>query len=144
MNKLTPFICLTLGLFFATSCDKETVLTTADIPSEIKTYTQNHFPEQKILQVIEEKDGFEKSFETTLEENYVLSFDRKINIQSLDGVNELPSSVIPEKILTYVQTNYPNNFITDWELERKTQQVRLNNDIDLVFDLDGNYKKIDN
>jgi hypothetical protein len=57
----------------------------------------------------------------------------------------LPDSVIPEKIREYVKSNYPAYFITDWEKEsRKVQQIELSNGLDLEFDNDGKYLKMDN
>ena len=56
----------------------------------------------------------------------------------------MPNSVIPEKILQYVTTNYPTNFITDWELDDKNQQVQLDNGLDLEFKMNGDFLRIDN
>ncbi|NLW30122.1 MAG: hypothetical protein GXY77_01545 [Fibrobacter sp.] len=73
-----------------------------------------------------------------------LEFNRKNEIIDIDGVSQLPNSVIPEKILQYVTTNYPTNFITDWELDGKNQQIELDNGLDLEFNMNGDFLRIDN
>ena len=70
--------------------------------------------------------------------------DSASNIIDVDGVIQLPNSVIPQSILDYVSVNYPNNVITDWELEFNHQQVELNNNIELEFEMNGNFIRIDN
>jgi hypothetical protein len=73
-----------------------------------------------------------------------LEFNSAKEIVDIDGNNKkLPDSVIPEKILSYVGSVFPNAFVTDWKLEGRFQKVELNNSMDLLFDADGNFKKID-
>ena len=79
-----------------------------------------------------------------MSESISLEFNRKKEIIDIDGVTQLPNSVIPEKILQYVTTNYPTNFITDWKLDDKNQQVQLDNGLDLEFKMNGDFLRIDN
>jgi hypothetical protein len=130
--------------FSLTSCDKEEVIPSSDVPSEVTSYISTHFPNNSIVQVIKDKDGLTKTYDVLLSESISLEFNRKNEIIDIDGVNQLPNSVIPEKILQYVITNYPVNFITDWELDDKNQQVELNNGLDLEFNMKGDFLRIDN
>jgi hypothetical protein len=86
----------------------------------------------------------QKTYDILLSESISLEFNRKKEIIDIDGVAQLPNSVIPEKILQYVTTNYPTNFITDWELDDKNQQVQLDNGLDLEFKMNGDFLRIDN
>jgi hypothetical protein len=63
--------------------------------------------------------------------------------KTYDGTTQLPDSVIPTALLDYVKEKHPENFITDWELENKHQQIRLDNGLSLEFDLDGKFLRID-
>ena len=73
-----------------------------------------------------------------------MEFNRKKEVIAIDGVTQLPNSVIPEKILQYVNINYPTQFITDWELDFDNQQIELNNGLDLEFNKKGDFLRIDN
>lgn len=145
MKTRSIFLLLTgifaIGIF--SSCEKESVLPASDVPAEIKTYIETHFSENAILQVIKDKDGFTKTYDVVLEDGFRLEFNRKLEIIEIDGSSRLPDSVIPAKILDYVNQNYPGNFITDWELEGKNQQVSLDNDMDLEFNMSGGFLRID-
>lgn len=142
MKKITaPLIILA---FLLSSCEKEQIISSSALPNEITTYITTHFPDNSILQVIKDKDGFTKTYDVTLSEGLSLEFNRKKEIIDIDGISELPSSVIPEKIRQYVTANYPDNVITDWEIDRKNQQIELDNGLDLEFNMKGEFLRIDN
>lgn len=130
--------------FTLTSCDNEKVIPSTDLPSEITSYISTHFPNNSIVQAIKDRDGLTKTYDILLSESISLEFNRKKEIIDIDGVTQLPNSVIPEKILQYVTTNYPTNFITDWKLDDKNQQVQLDNGLDLEFKMNGDFLRIDN
>ena len=134
----------TVIAFTLTSYDKKEVIPSTDLPSEITSYISTHFPNNSIVQVIKDRDGLTKTYDILLSESISLEFNRKKEIIDIDGVAQLPNSVIPEKILQYVTTNYPTNFITDWELDDKNQQVQLDNGLDLEFKMNGDFLRIDN
>jgi hypothetical protein len=89
-------------------------------------------------------EGLSKQYEITLSEGIELKFNNKNQIINIDGKSKLPDSVIPKKIRQYIAKNYPNNVITDWEIEGKNQQIGLDNDLDLKFKKNGDFIKIDN
>ena len=146
MKKLQVLgIIATLGLLlFATSCDEEKGLSENEIPNEITTYVTTHFPTNNIIRVTEDKDGTRKSYDVVLSGNIKLEFNRQREITDIDSSSRLPDSVIPQAIRDYASENYPDNFITDWELEDNHQQVGLNNDVDLEFTMDGEFMRVDN
>jgi len=147
MNKkslIKKSLIATAIVFSLSSCDKEEIILSSDLPSEITSYISTHFPNNTITQVIKDRDGLAKTYDILLSENVSLEFNRKKEIIDIDGITQLPNSVIPEKILQYVTTNYLSNFITDWELDDKNQQVQLDNGLDLEFNMKGDFLRIDN
>lgn len=144
MKKIQLLPVLAAMMFLA-GCEKERVMASNDVPQEIQSYVETHFSSNKILQTLKDTEGLTLTYDVTLDSAISLEFNRSKEIISIDANSKLPDSVIPQKILTYVLTNYPNQVITDWEKEsRKVQQIELNNGLDLEFDEDGNYLRIDN
>lgn len=143
LKNLVPALMFGFALIFFISCNKDKVLLTSEIPEEIRSYISTHFPDNSIQQVKKEKDDFTVTYGVLLDGNTSLEFNRKKEIIDIDGTTKLPDSVIPEKILQYVATDYPDNFITDWELEDKHQQVGLDNDLDLEFSMEGEFIRFD-
>jgi|BioPla2DNA2_1021312.scaffolds.fasta_scaffold08771_2 hypothetical protein len=139
----TSLAAIAMAVFLLTGCEKEQFIQSSDLPREISTYILTHFPDNTILQAVIERDGLTKTYNIILSENISLEFNRKKEIIDIDSETKLPDSVIPAKILQYVTTNYPDNFITDWELDNKNQQVQLNNGLDLEFNMNGDFLRID-
>lgn len=140
MKKL---LLLAIVPFVLTACDKESVLPLADVPTQITNYVNTHFPNNPIIQVIKDLDGVELTYDVTLEGNFFLEFNRKKEVIEIKGLTKLPDSVIPEKILDYVVTQYPENHIIKWELDDRSQEVTLDNELELVFNLKGDFLRID-
>ncbi|UTC76378.1 PepSY-like domain-containing protein [Treponema sp. OMZ 792] len=115
----------------------------SNLPEKAQTYIKTHFPDAKPLKIEKEKDGLSVKYEVELDNKIDLDFNSKGEITGIDGNSELPDSVIPKEILDYVKKNYPDNYITDWHLEKKAQEVELDNDIELKFDLKGKFLRID-
>lgn len=143
-NSFIKTIFASVTLFLTISCEKEIITPSDDLPVEISTYLTIHFPKNTIVQVIKDLDGLTKTNDILLSENISLEFNRKKEVIAIDGVTQLPNSVIPEKILQYVNINYPTQFITDWELDFDNQQIELNNGLDLEFNKKGDFLRIDN
>ena len=55
----------------------------------------------------------------------------------------VPVLIIPEKILQFVNNKYPDSYVVSIERKLTRYLVDLNNDLELVFDDEGNFKRID-
>lgn len=138
-----------IGLFAAalilvtSACSKETVVPEEKLPASIRTYVDTHFPDNEILQVVKDRNGLNVSYELALSGSFTLEFDRKNEIKEIEGTTQLPDSVIPAKILDYVSVKYPGQFIKKWEKDDNRQEVELDNRLELVFNLAGDFLRID-
>jgi len=90
-----------------------------------------------------DKDLFNVTYEIVLSNQVALDFNEKCDIIEIDGKTEIPESIICTVILTYVNNNYPNNYITGWKLKKFRQQIELDNDLDLLFNNNGDFKGFD-
>lgn len=147
---LTAFIALSL-LLTTTSCDSdddnnESVINVTDLPKAADTFVTTYFPNTTYAlitkQNIADLDG--SLYDVKLSNNFEIDFDANGNWIDIDGNHQaVPVALIPEKIQTYVTTNYPNQFVTSIDKEKTTVEVEISNNLDLVFDLQGNFLRID-
>lgn len=141
MKKMILVIAVSLSLLLTVGCDKETIISEQEIPTEVKVYISAHFPSSSIIRAIKEK-GESERYEITLSEGFKLEFDSNNKIIDIDGPPKLPDSVIPSTIHNYVNSNYPGNHIIGWEIQSNNQEVQLNNSIELVFNMAGVFLRI--
>ncbi len=130
-------------LLAAGACSKESVVPEDKLPASIQHYLREHFPDNAILQVVKDRDGLNVSYEVVLEGSFKLDFNRKNEVKDIEGATRLPDSVIPSKILSYVNEKYPDNFIKSWELDDNRQEIGLDNGLDLVFSRNGDFLRLD-
>lgn len=146
--KMKTLVIVMFSLFTITAifvgCDSQKTVSGSDIPSEISEYVETHFPGNKILQTVEEKDGLEKGYDVILDDNTSLEFNRKKQITDVKSNSALPGSVIPAKIKDYVSQSFPDRTINGWKIEDRGQEVKLDNGMELKFSNDGDFIRIDN
>lgn len=109
------------------------------IPEKITAFLIEHFPNIKILRFVKTTTSDTITYKVELSEDTELEFNSNLEITEIESKSKLPDSVILEKIRNYVTINYPDNFIISWELEDKHQKIELNNDIELKFEINGDY-----
>lgn len=143
IHKISTVVLLCAGTMFSIGCEKENVIMPEQVPSDISSFVQLHFSDHEILQVIKDTDGFVLTYDVILSDGISLEFNRKKEIIDIDSDSQLPDSVIPEPILTYIHEHYSSNVITDWELEDRHQQIGLDNGLDLEFTKKGEFIRID-
>ncbi len=149
--KLFKILSVLALMAFFSSCskddddnDREVILAESEIPSAIMTYKTTHFPNNGISRAIKDTELNTITYELDLVGNFELDFNADYQITDIDGASKLPDSVIPQPLLDYVSQHYADNFITDWELEANYQQIALNNGVELEFEMDGTFLRIDN
>ena len=143
ISKLLKVSILGMVCLWFTSCEKEKVVQVGELPTVATAYIETHFPGEQILQVKRELDNLRKSYDVILSNGFKLEFSKTGDVKGVEGTSALPNSVIPSKILTYVQTNYAGQAIFDWELDDNRQEVKLQNGLELVFDKQGNFIQLD-
>jgi len=122
---------------------QDRIIPEAELPQEIKTYISTNFPDHPVLQASLDREWFSKSYEVVLRDNIKLEFDSRNRIVDIDGNSALPDQVIPSGILAYVKSNFPNDHITDWELDDRKQKIELGSGTDLKFSMNGEFLRID-
>jgi len=112
-----------------------------DLPQSILDYITNNYPEANILVVEKDTDDGETEYEVYLDNGTELKFNGNGDLTSID--NHVPMSDLPQSIIDYVYANYPDNYIDEAEIEfedgQQVYKIELDNDIELYFDLEGNF-----
>lgn len=142
---LNVFAMLALVLT-ATSCDKEKVIQESELPSKASAFISENFSNATVSHVKKEKEGwFGKEFSVYLADGTELTFDKGGDWTKVDGAGNspIPTGFVPASIVNYVNEKYPNAPINSIEKNKKSYDVELTNDLDLVFDSNGNFVRID-
>lgn len=125
------------------SCDDDKPINPNELPSVAEAYIDTHFADASVTSVLKEYDDLTYTYKVYLSDGTFIEFKKNGEWKDVENrVTGVPASVIPEKIATYITTNYPSNFVVDIERDRN-YDVELNNNLDLVFSLSGDFLRID-
>lgn len=134
------------SLFVLQSCDKEDVrLDSNELPSAAQTFITTNYPDETVTYCEKDYDDWSYVYDVQLSDGTRIEFDKKGEWQEIENrVEGVKESVVPAPIWAYVTTNYTELFIVDIEKDYRGYDVELNNDLDLDFDPEGNFVRIDN
>ncbi len=110
------------------------------LPDAAQQFIAQYFANATVVNV--ELDDF--IYEVLLSNGVELEFDMNGNWREVDcNTFAVPQGIVPQNIANFVSTSYPNNFIVKIEFKNQKYEIELNNHLDLVFDINGNFLYID-
>jgi len=142
MKKL---IIAFVAIFGLASCEKETVVPETELPKTAQEYLSTHFSGLNVIQVVKDQEGLRKSYDVYLSDGFELEFKKSGDVISIKNNRNqrLPDSVIPAKILDYINSSFAGDFAVSWELDDNFQEVELNTGMELKFSKSGDFIRID-
>jgi hypothetical protein len=103
-----------------------------------------HFAGSSVVKAVHDREINDNDYTVLLSDGSKVEFDSKGKWESVENKKSgVPASVIPAKIKEYVATNYPSLLIVKIEKSMYGYEVELSNDLDLKFDANGNFQRVD-
>ena len=145
MKKIFSILALAIAtLVGLQSCEKEDVMIpAAELPEEVISFLDTHFSGIEVRSVIKDYDNSTYEFEVYLSNGTRIELSRRGEWRNVENhLAGVPHSVVPNKILTYVAENYPDQMIIGIERDRQID-VELKGGVELVFSLNEDFVKFD-
>lgn len=146
MKNFLLLLGLISFMFVFLSCDDDDddlVVNLMDLPSQSQTFLTTHFPGQTAVRVTKDDDSYDVILNNGFEVDFYLSGEWK----SVDGhrtaIPESIMAIVPEEISTYVTANFTNQSIIEISKENYGFSVDLSSGIELEFDINGSFLRID-
>ncbi|MBQ3632832.1 MAG: PepSY-like domain-containing protein [Paludibacteraceae bacterium] len=134
-------IALSLGL---TACAHDQIITVEQLPQPAQTLISTHFADDPISYVMQDREGFSLEYEVRLASGTKVDFDSKGELKKVDcDLRPVPEALIPESVRAYVQKMFPNAFITEWGKDDRRWKAELNNGLDLEFNNQYQFVRVD-
>lgn len=144
MKKILVLLMMVVTSVGAFAADKYT-RDAAVLPEAAKTTIAKNFSSKVSLVKIDKELGRVHEYEVILTDGTEITFDRNGNWKDIEVYKDskVPAAFIPEKISSYVKKDQSNAHIVGIEKDRKSYEVQLSNGVDMIFDLNGNFKRYD-
>lgn len=139
------FSLLMVAVFFVTTaCANDHVTTDVScLPEKAQQYLK-HF-EAPIALIEVDNDGvFGKTYDVKLKDGTEIDFDKKGDWKSVDNERKpVPAVFIPKAIAEYIKANYSKDFVSKIDKDSRGYDVELSNHLELQFDSNGKFLRLD-
>ena len=116
-----------------------------NLPKKAQQFIDSNFKNSKITYVKDESYFLEKSYEVLFADGTKVEFNRKGEWKEIDcRHSSIPATIVPAKILEYVNSNYQDVRILQIERDRVDYEIKLSNQLEITFDKKFNIIDIDN
>lgn len=125
--------------------DNDKIITREELPEQAQMFLTKHFENADVLYAKAERDmGVVTSYDVVLEGNVKVEFNRSGEWTSVDCEHgQVPDSVLPQGVLDYVTKKFAKAYVVEIERDRMGYEVKLSNDLDLDFDKNGKFLRVD-
>ncbi len=143
MKKIIlSFVCILIATTVFADNDKP--ISVDQLPANSQTFIKTHFPDSKVSYAKMEKEIFDKSYEIVFVDGSKVEFDKKGEWKDVDCKHtQVPVKIIPAKVLTYITANYQGVAVIEIDRDSRDYEVKLNNGLELKFDMKFNIIGID-
>lgn len=128
---------------FACNAQKRNI-TVKELPATAQSFIKTNFPNQATSYIIEDKDLKGTEYEVRFTGGAEVEFDGQGNWKEVDANHSLmPAGVLPKNIAAYIAQNYKGQQVEKIEKKHRGYKVEFVNDLELEFDGNGNFLRID-
>lgn len=138
------FVCIfTLNMVTLAANDKPIQM--EEMPRLAQQFVKKYFSGHSVALIKMETDFLSKSYDVIFTNGDKVEFDKKGHWTKIDCEHSvIPTGLVPDTILGYVQKQYPTAKILSLELtDHKGYDVELSNGVDIEFDKKFNVIDID-
>lgn len=144
MKKLSLLITLIIAVCFSVYAQDKYSINRDDLPEPAREFLTEHFPKAKVGMIKTDKHFLKKTdYDVKLVNGTKIEFNNSGKWTSVDcNRSEVPDAIIPRAIRKYVRTNYPDVKIVKIERTSSKYEIGLSDDVELTFNLLGQFKGV--
>lgn len=143
MKKLI-LIIVSLAAFMSVVRAEDKPVTFNQLPESARNVIDSNYQSVKLVLATKDDDFIRPEFHVVLENGVALQFDNDGRLEKIASRSgDIPAAVIPKQITDIVKSHYPDAYIVEYEVDRKTYEVKLSNRIEITFDSSFRLVEID-
>lgn len=133
MKKILVVIAASIAFVITVSADDRPV-TFEQLPVAAQTFIKNNFPSDQVSYATKDDDIIMPDYTVVLVSGIKLQFGNGGALEKIESrKGAVPETLVPVQIKDYVKRNYPDASIVEYEIGRRTYEVKLTNRMELKF-----------
>ena len=114
------------------------------LPQKAQQFIKQHFPNEKVAYAKIERDFPNTKYEVVFANSSKVEFRKNGEWKEVDcKYIAVPVAIIPQQITTFLAGQYPGVAVVQIDRNSRDYEVKLNNGLELTFDLKFNLIEID-
>lgn len=148
MKKLFYLTAVLFMSVMSVSADNDQMIKRSELPQASQAFIDKHFKGVEVSYATKETEmTITTGYEVVLTNGVKIEFDRKGEWESVDvkktRMTKMPDAIVPAKINSYINDYFKGVRIIEIDRDMFGYEVSLDNGIDVEFDNDGDFKRID-
>ena len=145
MKRLFLLLTVLIMTVMPMMADNDKMITREELPEKAQTFLMKYFENADVLYAKAERDmGVVTSYDVVLEGDVKIEFNRSGEWTSVDCERgQVPNGVLPQGVLDYVTKRFAKAYVVEIERRMMGYDVKLSNDLDLEFDKNGKFLRVD-
>lgn len=130
----------------ASSNDRdEVVINASQLPQPAREFMNTYFANDPVSKVVRDTDNGQYEYEVFTKSGAKVDFNASGAWEDVDMPKSkaVPATIVPQPIANYVAKNYKSRKINEISVKRNGYSVELCNGIDLEFDANGQFLRVD-
>lgn len=114
------------------------------LPAQAQQFLKTYFSGIEISYAKQDTDLFDRDYTVVLTNGDKVEFDRNGVWKEVDCEHhQVPAGIVPAAISNFISANHKGQPVVEIKKERRRYEVKLQNDLDMEFSLDGKLLKYD-
>jgi len=111
------------------------------LPAPAKEFINANYPGEKVSYVVVDDDVIKPDYTVRLANGVEIQFENSGALEKITARTGVPEAVVPVQISDYVEANFPDTVIVEYEIGRRDFSVDLSNGLELRFN--GKFKLVE-
>lgn len=133
MRRTLITLALVLVTFAIVKADDRPV-TFNQLPQAAQTFINTNYPDEKVAFATVDDDFIRPDYHVALVSGVMLQFEHGGSLEKIETRNgNIPAGIIPFQIIDMVKQYYPEAQITEYEIGKRSYEVKLSNRMEMKF-----------
>lgn len=142
MKRILTIIAVALTSVHMSKADDRPV-TFSQLPAAAQTFINTNYSGEKISYATVDDDFIRPDYNVMLANGVKIQFENSGALEKIESRAGIPEELIPVQIRDYVKLHYPDVIFVEYEIGKRTYEVKLSNRLEIKFNRNFNVIEID-
>lgn len=136
MKPLTAFLICLLAFSGIAKSDNDRPISVSELPQKAQDFIQQFFTGNAVAYAKMEKTLWDKNYDVVLANGEKIEFDKNGEWKEVNCKRSaVPDAIVPKQIKDYLAQQFPQAKVLKIEREAKGYEVKLDNQLEIKFNL---------